>query len=94
MMLLSMFIVKLQKVNKGQDMKDIEKALKEFIRLHPDECYHGYDHEGWMKLIDEFCDSYQPERLNPEASKLVLHPIPDEVKKMFGRCDSLISENK
>jgi hypothetical protein len=54
----------------------------------------GRDHDIIESFIDDFFDQYQPERLNPEASKLVLHPIPDEVRKMFGRCDSPNSENK
>jgi hypothetical protein len=37
---------------------------------------------------------FQPERLNPEASKLVTYPIPEYVKYLFGRCDSPNSENK
>ena len=38
--------------------------------------------------------SLQPERTNPEASKLVKYPIPKEVINMFGRCDVPNSENK
>lgn len=73
----------------------MKEELIKYVMERADACYSDdFPIQSIQTWITEFFDSYQPERLNPEASKLVLHPIPDEVKKMFGRCDSLTSTNK
>ncbi len=46
----------------------MKEEFKKFFRerAHDEMCY-GCSEESWMKIIDEFFDKYQPERLNPET---------------------------
>jgi len=73
----------------------MKEELIKYVMEKADQCYSDdfpiYSIQEWIR---EFFDLYQAERLNPEASKIITHPIPDEVKKMFGRCDSPTTEYK
>ena len=57
--------------NKGQDMEDVRKSLKKYFKekCYTEMCY-GYSEEGWMQLIDDFFETYQPERSKREDSWL------------------------
>lgn len=81
---------------KIEDYKRINGWLN--IRVNPIDNQNLYDFSEFMdgihhslseaeKLYNQYIKN-QPERTNPEAPHIIIsHPIPDEVKKMFGRCD-------
>ncbi len=87
--------LKARQGNKAEDMtkkwKDLtsEEKIQGLLAFSESDCLPCTEEE-----FQEWIISYHRERLNPEASKLVMHPIPDYVKQMFGRCDSPNTENK
>jgi hypothetical protein len=69
----------------------MKEELKKFlVDNHSDKMWYGYSTEGWMSLIDDFFNQYQPERSKREDScKHELYPEEYKEEKegyIFRKC--------